>query len=40
MMWTPQKTINNKYDRVIALIDMDCMKNQTIEILPSVYFQI
>lgn len=27
----PQKTINNKYDRIIALIDMDCkFRNQFV----------
>lgn len=24
MMWEPQKIINNKYGRIVALIDMDC----------------
>lgn len=24
MMWAPPKTINYKYGRIIALIDMDC----------------
>ncbi|XP_031625277.1 DNA polymerase eta-like [Contarinia nasturtii] len=31
MMWTPQKMINNKYDRIIALIDMDCFYCQVEE---------
>ncbi|XP_055304153.1 DNA polymerase eta-like [Sitodiplosis mosellana] len=31
MMWTPQKNINNKYDRIIALIDMDCFYCQVEE---------
>lgn len=38
MMWTPQKTINNKYDRIIALIDMDCKFSivSSMENLPKI----